>query len=159
LTQIFETYLRQAGRIAVLDFHTGLGAWGYGEQIVNVRKDATEIARARTWYGAAVTSPVEGNSSSARVAGGMLGALNDIVPHAEVTGMALEIGTLPMMEVLQALRADAWLHAHGDPESPEGKAIKAQMRTAFYGDTDDWKGMVAGQALLAFRQALAGLQQ
>ena len=27
-----------------------------------------------------------------------------------------------------------------------------------YGDSDDWKGMVAGQSLLACRQALKGLQ-
>jgi hypothetical protein len=32
------------------------------------------------------------------------------------------------------------------------------MRDAFYGNADDWKGMVAGQSLLACRQALMGLQ-
>jgi len=31
------------------------------------------------------------------------------------------------------------------------------VRDAFYGDADDWKGMVAGQSLLACRQAIAGL--
>ena len=33
----------------------------------------------------------------------------------------------------------------------------SQIRDAFYGDADDWKGMVAGQSLLAVKQALAGL--
>jgi len=157
-TAIFENHLRQAGKIAIIDFHTGLGPWGYGEQIVNVRRDGTEFERARAWYGAAVTSPLAGNSTSARVAGGALGAIQTVVPQAEVTGMALEIGTLPALDVLQALRADAWLHTHGDLKSPQGQAIKMQIRSAFYGDADDWKGMVAGQSLLACRQALAGLQ-
>ena len=31
------------------------------------------------------------------------------------------------------------------------------MRRAFYGDADDWKGMVAGQSLAVTRQAIAGL--
>ena len=35
--------------------------------------------------------------------------------------------------------------------------VASQMRTAFYGDADDWKGMVAGQSLLACKQAIAGL--
>jgi hypothetical protein len=72
--------------------------------------------------------------------------------------MALEFGTQPIMTVLDAVRADAWLHAYGDPLSPQGRAIKAEVRDAFYGDADDWKGMVAGQSLLATRQALKGLR-
>jgi hypothetical protein len=71
--------------------------------------------------------------------------------------MAIEVGTQSLMEVLLALRADAWLHARGDPLSPEAAPIKVQVRAAFYGDADDWKGMVAGQSLLATRQAIAGL--
>jgi len=73
--------------------------------------------------------------------------------------MALEVGTVPVLAVLQALRADAWLHAHGDMASTQDKAIKQQLRDSFYGDADDWKGMVAGQSLLACRQALTGLQR
>ena len=61
------------------------------------------------------------------------------------------------MVVLNALRADAWLHAHGDPLAPAGQAIKSEVRDAFFGDADDWKGMIAGQSLLATRQALKGL--
>ena len=49
--------------------------------------------------------------------------------------------------------------AHGDPASPQGRSIKAAIRDSFYGDADDWKGMVAGQSLLACRQAIAGLQR
>ena len=54
---------------------------------------------------------------------------------------------------------DAWLHGHGDVRSLEGHRIKQQIRDAFYGDTDDWKGMVAGQSLMTIREALRGLQE
>ena len=74
-----------------------------------------------------------------------------------MTGVALEYGTRSLTQVFLALRADAWLHAFGDPRSPEGEAIKAQMREAFYGDADDWKGMVAGQSLAACRNAVKAL--
>jgi len=156
-TAIFDHYLKGAGRIGVIDYHTGLGPWGYGEQIITDRMGSPGYDRAQRWYGAAVTSPSSGTSTSADILGDGLAAAPHILAHAEVTGMALEVGTQETMTVLNALRADAWLHAHGDPLSEEGRAIKAQVRDAFYGDADDWKGMVAGQSLLAVKQALAGL--
>jgi hypothetical protein len=158
-TAIFETYLRQAGKVAIIDYHSGLGPWGFGEQIVTQPRGSREFQRARRWFGGAVVSLADGSSTSTDLTGDGLGAAPKLLPDAEVTGMTLEIGTLPLAEVFMALRAEAWLHAHGDPASEQGQAIKAQIRTAFYGDADDWKGMVAGQSLLACRQALAGLQR
>jgi hypothetical protein len=156
-TAIFAQYLGQAGRVGVIDYHTGLGPWGYGEQIVSDLPGSPAFARARAWYGGAVTSPSAGTSTSAPITGDGLDAASRLLPHAEVTGMAIEVGTLSLAAVLLALRADTWLHARGDPLSPEAEPIKRQIRDAFYGDADDWKGMVAGQSLLAMRQAIRGL--
>jgi hypothetical protein len=158
-TSIFEHYLRGAGRIAIIDYHTGLGPWGFGEQIVAGRPQSDGFKRAASWYGGAVTSPLVGrDSASAVIVGDGLSIASNLLGQAEVTGMALEFGTKPIVPVLNSLRADAWLHAYGDPLSPEGRVIKAEVRDAFFGDTDDWKGMIAGQSLLATRQALKGLK-
>jgi len=154
---IVRGFLSQAKRVGIIDYHTGLGPWGFGEQIVPVARDDAGFARAARWFGGAVTSPSGGTSTSADLSGDGVSAAPALLPHAEVTGMALEVGTKDILDVLLALRADAWLHAHGDVRSAAGEAIKRQMRDAFYGDADDWKGMVAGQSLLAARQALAGL--
>jgi len=156
-SDILRQHLTEAGKVAVIDYHTGLGPWGYGEQILTDRRGSAAFARAAEWWGAAITSPADGTSTSADITGDNLGALGALLPHAEVTGMALEFGTQSLIEVLTALRADAWLHAHGDLSSAQGRAIKTQVRDAFYGDADDWKGMVAGQSLLATRQAIKGL--
>ena len=157
-TAIFEQYLGAARKVAIIDYHTGLGPWGYGEQIVTELPGSPAYGRAKAWWGAALASPADGTSTSAPITGDGLAAAPRLLPDAEVTGMALEVGTQSLAEVFLAVRADAWLHAHGDPASPQGRAIKAQIRAAFYGDADDWKGMVAGQSLLACRQAIAGLQ-
>lgn len=154
---IFGNYLRQARRIAILDYHTGLGPWGYAEEICTAPRDTPEFHRAARFFGSGVVSVASGDSSSARLSGDGLTAAYTLLPHADVTSIAMEYGTQPIAMVLDALRADAWLHAHGDPASPQGRAIKRQIRDAFYGDADDWKGMVAGQSLLVTRQALAGL--
>jgi hypothetical protein len=157
LTAIYAEYLANAQKVAILDYHTGLGPWGFAEQILTDPPGSAGYARARAWYGDAITCPVAGDSTSADVKGDNLAAAAGLLPQAEVTAMCLEVGTKSVVEVLNALRADAWLHAHGDPASPQGREIKREMREAFFGDADDWKGMVAGQSLLACRQAIKGL--
>jgi hypothetical protein len=158
-TAIFRDYLGGAGKVGIIDYHTGLGPWGYGEQIITEPPGDPAYLRAKAWYGAAITSPVSGDSTSANITGDGLNAAPMLLAHAEVTGMALEVGTQSLAQVMGAVRADAWLHAHGDLDSDRGRAIKAQIRDAFHGDADDWKGMVAGQSLLACRQAIAGLSR
>jgi hypothetical protein len=156
-TKIFAEYLGRAGKVAIVDFHTGLGPRGLGERIVVEARGSAAFGRAVRWYGNGVASPYDGTSSSAPIVGDGLGASVGLLPHAEVTGMALEFGTVPVEQVLDAVRADAWLHAYGYLGSAEGKRIKEQIRAAFYVDEGDWKGMVVGQALLACRQAVGGL--
>jgi hypothetical protein len=158
-TDILRHHLAQAGHVGIIDYHTGLGPWGYAEQIITDHVGTPAFDRAAAWYGGIVTSPSSGTSTSADISGDGLGAAPRLLPHAAVTGMALEVGTQSLAQVMSALRGDAWLHAKGDLASPKGKAIKAQMRQAFYGDADDWKGMVAAQSLLACKQAIAGLQR
>lgn len=156
-TAVLDHYLARASRVALIDVHTGLGPRGIGEQIVTQPRAAPPFRRARAWFGAAVTSTYDGTSSSSPLIGDSLSAAEVLLVHADVTPMALEIGTLPTDQVLRALIADNWLHARGDPGSPQGRDIKRALRDAFYVDEDDWKGMVVAQYELACRQALAGL--
>jgi hypothetical protein len=80
-------------------------------------------------------------------------------PQAEYTGIALEYGTLPVLEVTNALRAEQWLENHPQADGAQRQAIKRQMRDAFYTDTDAWKQAVVEQAHDAALQALQGLAQ
>jgi uncharacterized protein DUF2817 len=157
--RIYAEYLTHATKVAVIDFHTGLGPSGYGERIVTVPRDSAGFKRAARWYGNGLMSPYDGTSTSAPIVGDGLSATVHLLPHAEVTSMALEFGTEPLQFVLEALRADTWLHTHGKVDTPEGRAIKAKIRSAFYCDTPHWQGMIVGQALLACRQAVSGLAE
>ncbi len=157
LTMIFRERLSVARDIGIIDYHTGLGPPGYAEQIVSAGPQTDEYRRAAEWHGLAATSISGGDSVSAKLAGDWLDAAPRLMPHARVTGIALEYGTVETAQVMDALRADNWLHAHGDPGGPEAAAIKAQIRAAFYVDDDIWRGMVLGQSLIAARQAVAGL--
>ncbi len=161
LRAVLRQHGRQARHIAWIDLHTGLGPNGVGERIYAGRQDAAAELRARQWWGGpdgrGVTSIYDGSSSSAYLTGLMWGALYEECPQAQYTGMALEYGTLPLMDMITALRADHWLHQH--PEAPAGlaAAIHQQMRDAFYTDTDAWRGQIISQARQALFQAVDGL--
>ena len=155
--QVLRSPARRAERLAWSDLHTGLGPNGIGERIFACRDDAAALARARAWWGAGVTSIYDGSSTSAFLTGLAFEAIYDECPQAQYTGLALEFGTQPFEQVMAALRADHWLHQH--PQASEALALQihAQMREAFYTDTDAWKGQVISQARQAMFQAVDGL--
>ena len=57
---IFRHYLGNARSIGIIDYHTGLGPWGFGEQIVTASRGSDHFARAARWDGAAIASVVDG---------------------------------------------------------------------------------------------------
>lgn len=157
LTDVLTSYLGNAARIAIVDFHTGLGPHGYAEPIIHRRRDDPGFDRTRSWIGAAATSMVGGGSISAEIFGDGLSAIQALFPKAVVDAVALECGVQTPDKVGAALRADNWLHAHGDPTAPEAAGIKKLIREAFHSDSQLWQGMALGQGLAACRAALGGL--
>ena len=149
--------LGRTRRVAVIDYHTGLGPFGHGELICTVPPAAKSYKRARAWYGEALTSPEVGTSSSAVVTGAMTDAFPQELPDAEVTSVAIEYGTYPVPDVLNAVRADNWLHQRGDLASPVGRTIKADMKERFFPAGDKWREMVWTRADQTIGWALAGL--
>jgi hypothetical protein len=157
LERILSERLSRAQRVAIIDYHSGLGPPGYGELMVSAPRGSEAYERARLLYGAAVTPVGAEDSASAALKGEWLSAVESLLPKATVTGIAIEFGTVDPLQVLDALRADNWLHAHADPADTSADQIKTQIRNAFYIDNDAWRGMVLGQSLSACRHALAGV--
>lgn len=138
LRSLCDELLAGRERIAIIDLHTGLGPRGVGELISSDGPGDAPYQRAVEWFGDDVTSLVAGDSVSAELSGEWLPAVAEWLSPAEVTGVALEFGTVDTLTVIQALRGDAWLHAHGDPRGSEAAPIKAAMRAAFADDGPDW---------------------
>jgi hypothetical protein len=140
--QILGEHVSSATKeMAVLDFHTGLGKSGFGEPIY-LGSDEEGFKRARKWYGEEVKSTDLGTSVSANVTGSVADAFRRSASQLEVTYLVLEFGTIPILEVLTALRADHWLHAVPNRVTGLRDAIKRQIRDAFYVDAPWWKAAV-----------------
>lgn len=154
---IADKYLSKAKRICVLDYHTGLGPFGYSEMICRHPVDSDSLHLARLWFGDAVTSPAMGQSDSPIIEGNLRMGIARFCSQATVVASAIEVGTLSSEEVRLSVIADNWLHLRGDVFSPLGKQIKAQIRAAFYPDNDEWRGLCYPRAIEIQQQALAGL--
>lgn len=146
-----------AGRESLrwIDIHTGLGPWGYGEPIYMGPDEPAQIGKTRAIWGREVTSIYDGSSTSANLTGLAWMAARDTLPGLDYAGIALEFGTLPVKEVLDALRGDHWLHRHPEADANQRALIRQAMWRAFYGDTDDWRDGVVAQVTEAVRKAIA----
>jgi Protein of unknown function (DUF2817) len=144
LDEHIDQLVGAAKSLAVVDLHTGLGPWGHGELISHEGRGAAGYERGTSWWGD-VRSMLDGESVSASVSGDWLGALDRLVPRAEVTAVALEFGTVDTVSVMQALRADAVLHASGDPLGAGSDDVRAQVRAAFADDDSAWFDAVAAR--------------
>jgi Protein of unknown function (DUF2817) len=157
LRRVLQQHATRCARLGWIDLHTGLGPSGLGERIFACRDDAAALQRARAWWGDKVTSIYDGSSTSAPLQGLMWLAAYEECAQAEYTGIALEYGTLPIMDMIGALRADQWLENHPDAPAEVRARIKQQTRDAFYTDTDVWKEQIIEQAIDAAHGAARGL--
>lgn len=157
LRHVLQEHGTRCARLGWIDFHTGLGPNGHGERIFACRNDAAALARARAWWGPAITSMFDGSSSSAPLTGLVTTAAYEECPQAEFTAIALEYGTEPMDEVMLCLRGEQWFENHPEAPAEARAAWKKRFRDAFYTDTPQWKQRIVEQGVQAAGQALRGL--
>ncbi len=157
LRHVLQEHGTRCRRLGWIDVHTGLGPSGHAELIFAGRDDAAAAERARAWWGPAVTSIYDGSSASALLSGLMFNAAYEECAQAEYTGIAFEVGTVPMAEVIAALRQDQWFENHPAAPAADRAAARRRMRDTFYTDTPQWKQQVVEQVLRVARQATAGL--
>jgi hypothetical protein len=157
LVNLLRRHGAGARQVAFIDLHTGLGPYGYGEIMSSHPADSPSHRRLLDWFGGDVTCEEAGTSSAPLQDGETVAGVAAALPHADITAITLEFGTVPKEEVFDALRGDNWLHLHGDLDSPLGHQIKTRLRRAFYPDRDDWKRMVWQRSLDVKQRALRGL--
>ena len=161
LRDVLRRHGQRAARIAWIDIHTGLGPAGVGERIFAGRDDKEAVQRARHWWGGdgktPVTSIYDGSSVSAFLTGMMFNAVYDECPQADYTGIALEFGTVPVMQTLHALRGEQWLESHPQAAPELAQQLRQAVKDAFYLDTSEWKEQVVAQGRETMFQAAKGL--
>jgi len=148
----------------VLDYHTGLGPYGYGEMILTNPVDGPGPARALAIYNETVGIPLLGTSTSVQVHGSWGMTFERAFTGGNYLGFGLEYGTYQQPRGLQVMRADHWLYAYGkggdgeiDLNDPAVDKIRQAMKDHSFPDELGWKEAVLWRSRQVQRQSLAAL--
>lgn len=142
--------------VIIIDYHTGLGPYGYGELQCEQPSGLNGYERAARIFGPSVTLPDLGTSSSINLHGTQDEFWQRILGDRH-TYVALEYGTYVNPTIL---RDEHWLFRHR-PEAVDselGRQIRNATKRHFYPQKSDWNEMVLWRAHLVHRQALDGLK-
>jgi len=143
--RIIREHCSRARDIVAFDLHTGLGPWGVGEALCVTSED--EYRRAVALFGEQIKWTGAGNSISAQIGGTLVHAAHEELGPGKLTMVGLEYGTYPIPETLEALRAEAWLVAHGRASEAESMRIKQRLKDVFYIDDPTWKKAVVNRLM------------
>jgi hypothetical protein len=153
--QLMRHYALAERNLAVIDLHSGLGSFGYGEVICDHDPESPATARARQWYGESVALPALGTSSSVPKTG-----LLDYAWHAIMNDrscyITLEFGTFSTNQLFDVLLRDHQLWAQSGNENARAAHRKVMLHH-FCPDDQAWKEMVLFRARQVIAQALQGL--
>ncbi|WP_461480792.1 DUF2817 domain-containing protein [Porticoccus sp.] len=151
----FELPERQ---LAVVDVHTGLGPYGYGEVICDHPRGSPSVATAFNWYGPGCGLPAEGTSSSVPKFG-----LLDYAWHRIMDGQScfvtLEFGTLGLASLFGVLQEEAAVWTQLNAPIASRTLVAAAMRRHFYPANAGWREAVIFRARQVLQQALRGLSE
>lgn len=161
LERIIDDFkLAERRLVAVIDYHTGLGPYGYGEPICAHLPGSPGMERVVEMYGDSVGVPELGTSSSIPLHGTSRELWNAKLGN-NYTYVALEYGTYSTDRGRIALREDHWLHNQGkiDWAAPETQRIKTQIRDHYSPHKPDWQEMVLWRSRQIIRQTLVGMDK
>ncbi len=153
---LISDYALAGRRLAVVDVHTGLGPYGYGEVICDHPPGSPSVSTAFSWYGPGCGLPLAGTSSSVPKLG-----LLDYAWHHIMSGescfVTLEFGTLGTDSLFEILLDEACVWAQTGSSGLTRSAVASAMRTHFYPDDDSWREAVIFRARQVLQQALRGV--
>ena len=142
LLALVTEHLAKARTAVWIDIHTGLGELGDCELISGVPKDSDAFRFTQKIWPEA-RSADGGESLSAPLHGVIdAGMSRAMPPDCQFAMVFPEFGTHPVVRVIQAMRADNWLHQHGPEDvlgDPIAKPIKSELLEAFRPDDAQWR--------------------
>ena len=149
---ILSQHARDAQSVCLVEYHSGLGPYGYGMAVTMHTGDALE--RTRRSFGGWVVAPRAGAGTTHQAPGHTTDGYVAALPGKHLTSIVLEYGTYPPLTSLPVLLDDHWLAHHGDPTSDDAHRIRAQNLEMHFPDDAEWRQAIVDRSEQAIRQAL-----
>lgn len=154
IDEIIAHYQLEQRHLAVIDIHSGLGPYAHGELINDHPLASHGYKVANQWYGASVTAPAAGDSSSVKKAG-----LLDYRWHQCMSKrgcfVTLEFGSYQTQALFDAIIENHRCWKTGDQEAIYKSSLV--MQEHFCPQDNYWRELVLVKSRQVIQQALDGL--
>lgn len=165
LTDLLNRHLARAEKVAVIDWHTGIGEYGEPFFLCFDAPGTLAFERALNWWGDGVSRSSEGYGDDERPAyQGLLVTYVQELLHqagAQSTAAVVEFGTFSNHKMLQALLRDRWLRSAVGQGAAEGqRRVQLEaVRHAFCPDDGAWRQSVLRRGHAVLEQTIEGLSR
>jgi nitrogen fixation-related uncharacterized protein len=167
--------LKHATHVGLIDWHTGVGAYGEVAFLPATGRGTPQWERAASWWGRARVEAWKRSSMEAAIEtdeaqtgltvhkdGQLRFALARLLPSAEVTATVIEFGTEKegdFAKLALMTMYERWLRFvdGGDRHAPQHRGHLAAALSCFAPDDADWRALVLREGLKLMDQAIAGL--
>jgi hypothetical protein len=164
VTELLPPVFARSKKIAFIEWHTGLGKFGELSHLCSFEPGSAAYERVFEWMGeeartsfAATFEVTKGEVPSYE---GLFSAwLPGTAPHAEWTGLLIEVGTYDNLTVGDAVRIDRWLKFGGGRSTVSREELRRTMMERLNPVSVEWRAKAMANGLDAQARALAGLQQ
>jgi hypothetical protein len=161
LQRIVQAHLLPAEKVAVIDWHTGIG--DYGEAFFLPFADAESDAYRRTtqwWEKDGLPAARPHGRSCPRYQGLVFDGIRKLLPHAEVAGGVIEWGTRGREPGELAIRQDLWLRRFSDRYPREAVVqVRADLLDSFVPTSYVWRNSVLSSGTAIVDKTVDGLIQ
>jgi hypothetical protein len=142
----YRRWISGAQRVAHIDFHTGLGA--FGTYKLRLPVNAVDVEWYRNWFGAqSVEETASENGTAHRSTGRMGRWLNRHLGDVDYHYFNAEFGTYSPLHTLGVLRSENRAHFYAPPGSVAHNRAKASIKECFCPGSKKWRISALRQGL------------
>jgi hypothetical protein len=159
LEEIVLRYAGHACKVVVIDWHTGIGAYGKPFFLAFADDDSEEQRQTAKWWGEdnVIASRPHGRDRP-RYSGLVFDGVRAFIPRAQVAGGVIEWGTRGPVAGEIAVRQDRWLRDHGHALSADAFAqVKADLLDSLNPVSYLWRNSVVDKGMQIMNATAHGL--
>jgi hypothetical protein len=159
MRRILRDHARGAKDVALIDYHSGHGPFGYYELFI---EDSFAGRQTRSWFDDVVAiaddKAQHGENAQSATPGNMIYSLPEELPDARTTPCLTELRWGPQ-SALPLVREENWFVHHGDGSPARSEDYRRRMQALFSPADPLWRAMVLAQSNARIGEALAGLAE
>lgn len=162
LRRFAHTHFTQANKVAIIDWHTGLGSFAEMTVLQELPPRSEEYRWACAWWDSPEAhAKLQATEARPDYVGNVNdGLANDLrAADAIVANTVIEMGTFGNQGVLAALLIDRWLRFECvDRDAPKAVELRTKMLERLNPSMPEWRAMVLAKMRLVYTNTITGLE-